>query len=307
MSVTLREITESDLENIMRWRMDPEITRYMNTNPKLTLEGQKAWLASIRANPDVSYWFIEVEGQPAGVINLTGLGKPDGNLGWAYYVGEKRLRSMGTALSLEMSLYDHALVFLKKKAVYSDVFSLNRGVIQLHRLCGCETVEEKKHHVCKEGIWYDVTYMRMTAERWLAMRDTRKYTRIPFPQTSPLITFCGDNCTECPRYQAHSAEDLRKAAELWYRVGWRDSIVSDEEIRCSGCTSHKECTYHVVECIREQGVGKCNQCGEFPCGKISDMLKRSKEYQKRCREVCTEQEYESLAKAFFEKEENLRK
>ena len=37
MSVTLRKVTEGDLEQIMRWRMDPEITRYMNTDPKLTL------------------------------------------------------------------------------------------------------------------------------------------------------------------------------------------------------------------------------------------------------------------------------
>ena len=188
MSVTLREIREEDLENIMRWRMAPDITRYMNTNPELTLEGQKKWLDSIRRNPDVMYWLIQVEEKPAGVINLTGLENPEGRVGWAYYVGEKRLRSMGTALSLEMGLYDHALVSLGKKAVYSDVFSLNKGVIQLHRLCGCETVEEKKAHVCKEGIWYDVTYMRMTAERWLAVRDGKKYEKIAFPDVSGIFT-----------------------------------------------------------------------------------------------------------------------
>lgn len=184
MGITLREIRETDLENIMRWRMDPDITRYMNTNPKLTLEGQKNWLASIRQNTDVLYWLIQIEGQSAGVINLTGLDNPEGNLGWAYYVGEKRLRSMGAALSLEMSMYDHALVNMKKRAVYSDVFTLNQGVIQLHKLCGCEIVEEKKHHICKEGIWYDVTYMRMTAEHWLAAREGRKYAKLVFPDVS---------------------------------------------------------------------------------------------------------------------------
>ena len=65
MGVTLREIREEDLENIMRWRMAPDITRYMNTNPELTLEGQKKWLDSIRRNPDVMYWLIQVEEQPA--------------------------------------------------------------------------------------------------------------------------------------------------------------------------------------------------------------------------------------------------
>ena len=49
MSVTLRKVTEGDLEQIMRWRMDPEITRYMNTDPKLTLEGQKKWFAKVQS------------------------------------------------------------------------------------------------------------------------------------------------------------------------------------------------------------------------------------------------------------------
>lgn len=182
MSVTLRRIEESDLENIMRWRMDEDITRYMNTNPKLTLEGQRKWLASIRQNPDVSYWIIMVDGQDAGVINLTGLENPDGDLGWAYYVGEKKLRSIKTALALEMNLYDYIFGVLNKKALYSDVFTLNQGVIKLHLLCGCEIVEEKKSHVCKEGIYYDVTFLRMTKERWMQIRTGKRYEKFDFPQ-----------------------------------------------------------------------------------------------------------------------------
>jgi len=180
MSVTLRKIGEEDLGLIMRWRMDPDITRYMNTNPKLTMEGQLKWFAGIRGNKDVLYRMILVDGEPAGVINLTGLEKPDGNLGWAYYVGEKRLRSMQTALALEMSMYDYAFDVLGKNAVYGDIFSLNKGVITLHKLCGCEVVEEKKNHVCKEGVYYDVTFMRMTAERWKEIRGSKRYEKIDF-------------------------------------------------------------------------------------------------------------------------------
>lgn len=178
MSVTLRNITEEDLELIMKWRMSDEVTRYMNTNPKLTLEGQKKWLQSVRENSDVRYWLILVDGQPAGVINLTGLNKPDGNLGWAYYIGEKKLRGIKTALALEMNLYDYALVTLGKNSVYSDVFSLNTGVIQLHKLCGCEVLGERKGAVVKEGVSYDVTDMLMTADNWKKLRTAKKYERI---------------------------------------------------------------------------------------------------------------------------------
>lgn len=121
------------------------------------------------------------------------------------------------------------------------------------------------------------------------------------------ITLCGDNCLECPRYNAHSSEELKKTAELWFRIGWRETIVSNEEIACSGCSSHKECTYRLVECTKAHNVEKCSQCGEFPCGKISDMLKRSKEYEEKCREVCSDEELEMLTKAFFNKENNLNK
>lgn len=154
-----------------------------------------------------------------------------------------------------------------------------------------------------------------------------------------LITLCGDNCMECPRYNARSEDELRAVAELWYKVGWRDRVVSNEEIRCSGCSSHKDCTYHLIECTDKHHVKKCNECTLFPqsmsqtamsartfdecheaapagtvsecevigCDKISDMLKRSNEYQKKCKEVCTEEEYGMLERAFFNKENNLKK
>ena len=82
MAVTLRDIGTEDLEDIIRWRMDKDITKYMNTNPKLTLDVQKKWLAEIQGNTDVRYWLIEVDKMGAGVINLTGLNRPDGEIGW---------------------------------------------------------------------------------------------------------------------------------------------------------------------------------------------------------------------------------
>ena len=121
------------------------------------------------------------------------------------------------------------------------------------------------------------------------------------------ITLCGDNCIECPRYNAHSEAELRAVAELWYRVGWRDKVLSNEEIACTGCSSHKVCTYGLVDCTRKHGVEKCNQCKEFPCDKIGDMLNRSREYQETCKKMCSEKEYITLKKAFFDKENNLRK
>lgn len=121
------------------------------------------------------------------------------------------------------------------------------------------------------------------------------------------ITLCGDNCLECPRYHAHTEEALQGLARLWYKIGWRDTVVPPEEMRCCGCSFHKECTYGLVACTEAHQVKKCNQCAAFPCEKIRDMLKRSEEYREKCRQVCTREEYALLEKAFFHKEHNLRK
>lgn len=121
------------------------------------------------------------------------------------------------------------------------------------------------------------------------------------------ITLCGDDCCKCPRYLAKTNGELEKVAELWFRIGWRDRIVPIEEIRCSGCSSHKRCTYRLVDCVKENRVEKCSQCPRFPCGKITDLLRRSDEYEETCKAVCTDEEYRMLKSAFFHKRENLQK
>ena len=71
---------------------------------------------------------------------------------------------------------------LHKKRLVGDICTLNKGVIQLHLLCGSQILEEKKNHVTKNGISYDVTFMVMTAERWQEIRATKKYDKIVFPE-----------------------------------------------------------------------------------------------------------------------------
>lgn len=178
--ITVRAIEEQDLEMIMNWRMDKDITRYMNTDPVLTLEGQKEWLAAQKAKDDVQYWMIEVDSIPAGVINLAEIDWKNGSCSWGYYIGEKKLRSLKLALSLEMSLYDYIFDTLGLTELHGGIFSLNTGVIKMHEACGSSIVREVKGEVIKNGIAYDMTYMRITADTWHKIRQKKKYEKISF-------------------------------------------------------------------------------------------------------------------------------
>ena len=119
------------------------------------------------------------------------------------------------------------------------------------------------------------------------------------------ISLCGDDCLACPRYRAQSEAELRRVAELWHKVGWRDRVVPAEEMRCGGCGSREVCTYGLLACTEAHGVARCAQCSQFPCERIQQMLAQSRQSQARCRARCTQEEYDALAQAFFHKEENL--
>lgn len=181
MKFSVRPVKEDDLECIMNWRMSPDVTKYMNTNPKLTLEEQRKWFSSIQENQTVRYWVIEVNSTPAGVINLAEIDYENKRTSWGYYIGEKQLRSMKLAMSLELSLYAYVFEELDFEEIYGPVFSLNWEVIRIHEMCGAHIVKECKKELNKDGISYDITHMSITKQDWNANRSYyKKFERISF-------------------------------------------------------------------------------------------------------------------------------
>lgn len=122
----------------------------------------------------------------------------------------------------------------------------------------------------------------------------------------PVYSVCGDDCAVCPRYVARTEEELHETAEFWYRVGWRDHVVSNEEIKCNGCGSHPSCSFMILPCVKENKIEKCSQCKDFVCGKITDVLSRSDKKELEAKALCqTEEEFFMLKRAFWNKKENL--
>ncbi|ROR31540.1 UDP-4-amino-4,6-dideoxy-N-acetyl-beta-L-altrosamine N-acetyltransferase [Mobilisporobacter senegalensis] len=180
MNVKLRRINEDDLERIIKWRMDTDITKWMNTDPTLTIKTQKEWLKNIQNSQTVEYWMIVVNNQPAGIINITDIDKIKKESSWGYYIGEKSLRSLQLAMYLEWNLYDYVFDVLKLKRLYNEVLSLNEGVIKLHQLCGSKVEKVIKNHVIKNNIEYDVTIMSIIDTVWKELRSSKKYDFIKF-------------------------------------------------------------------------------------------------------------------------------
>ena len=174
MTLVFRTIKESDLEQIMQWRMRADITRYMNTDPKLTRGGQQRWLQTVKADPTVCHWMIEYNGIGIGVINLMDIDQVNRRCSWGYYVAEKQYRSLKLAMTIEWNLYDYVFDVRKLNKLMNEVLAFNKEVISMHTLCGSEIIGTAKEHIYKEGKYIDVVILEITRDRWQAIRE--KYT-----------------------------------------------------------------------------------------------------------------------------------
>jgi hypothetical protein len=177
-TIRCRHIREKDLKKIMEWRMQPDITRYMNTDPRLTLASQKEWFASIRDIKPFFYWMITVGGQDVGLIQIVEYSKDECE--WGYFVAVKSARSLALAVSLELSLYDFIFTHTRVKTIYAKTFSTNASVVRLHELCGCDTIEVLTDHVHKNGESFDVTVQAMPLDKWQKIKTTHQYQPVEF-------------------------------------------------------------------------------------------------------------------------------
>lgn len=177
MAFSAREIQDEDLLLIAGWRMDPDITKWMDTDPVLTLEDQRAWLAKTSRDEASRHWLLEVDGVPAGVLQLFDIDFDEGIAEWGYYIGAKELRSMAFAVGIEMSLYRYCFEVLGLRRVVNSVHSDNMGTIRLHQLCGNTIVRIREHAVEKNGSWFDLVDMEIDEARWRDIAG-RTYERI---------------------------------------------------------------------------------------------------------------------------------
>ncbi len=123
----------------------------------------------------------------------------------------------------------------------------------------------------------------------------------------PIISVCGDDCAVCPRFLAETDEELHETAVFWHKIGWRDRVVGNDEIKCTGCGCRSVCSFMLLPCTKEHGVKMCRECSEFVCEKVRKVLASSEEKRKMCEKCCeSPEEFQMLVRAFYEKEKNLK-
>jgi len=123
------------------------------------------------------------------------------------------------------------------------------------------------------------------------------------------IGCCGDNCSVCPRGVASRSTDpnaLRIVAEMWFRAGLRDRVVSVDEIRCDGCKSVRNCAHESIRsCAHRQCLDNCGQCDRYACSEIEAIFAKTAIHECEWKNRCEPNEFRLIFEAFGEKRRNL--
>lgn len=176
--VVWRPVREDELEMVMNWRMMPEITRYMYTDPQLTLEQQREWYQKSKIDKNNETFMIEVNNVPAGILNITDIDHKNKRCSWGYYVAVKELRSLDLAMMLEWNVYDYAFYQKALNKVLGEIFSFNKAVLRIHQMCGSIIEGELKEHICKKEKFYDVTLTGITKNQWEEIKGKFDYKAV---------------------------------------------------------------------------------------------------------------------------------
>lgn len=173
-----RNIKENDLERIMNWRMMPEITKYMNSDPKLTIEGQKNWFKKISASETDRYWILEVDGVPSGVVSLVDY---DGHkVHTGVYIAVKEKRSLKLTMYLQWNLYRYAFEYMGVSKVCEEVFEENKAVNRILDMCGSKREGVLRNHIYKNGEYYNVVFRGILKDEWENVQTKHNYDIISF-------------------------------------------------------------------------------------------------------------------------------
>ena len=172
--VVLRNLREElhpeDRDRILGWRNLPDVARYMYTDRAITAEEHERWFARILEDDTVTYWVVELDGEPVGLANLTGVDRDNRRCSWAFYLASPAVRGRGVGTFVEYFVLQYVFETLGLEKLCCEVLSFNDGVVAMHEGYGFQREGLLRRHIYKDGISHDVVVLGMLKEDWEASK-----------------------------------------------------------------------------------------------------------------------------------------
>lgn len=167
------KLKEEHLEQVLEWRTQEDVTRFMNTDIEKDMAKQRAWFRKISNSETDIYWIIEIKGKLVGIISLNNIDYVNKRTSWGFYIGEEKYRLYGGIIP--PYLYNYIFSNYDFHKITAEVMEGNTNVIKLNLMHGYRTVGVYKDHIFKNGSYADLNLLELLKEDWLKQNKFQKY------------------------------------------------------------------------------------------------------------------------------------
>jgi len=169
-SVRLRNNTEADLPDYVKWINDPKVTQFLQIEGPVTLENEQAWFQRV-TGPDSSERnrAIEVDGHHIGNCTLH-LHESGEMAGFGIMIGDKAQWGKGYGATALREVLRIGFREMGLQRIHLTAFAGNTRGIRCYEKCGFRHEGVRRRHYLKRGQWPDVICMGILREEWEAAR-----------------------------------------------------------------------------------------------------------------------------------------
>jgi len=178
MTLEFIKIKEEHLEIIRKWRTDPDVSRFMYTDPSISPGEQKRWYEKIQKDASKRYWIIKSDDEYVGLVNFYDIDERNKRCSWAYYLGEAKHRGKGFGREIELNILSHAFDERGYNKLCCEVFAENEIVVKIHQKYGSKIEGVLRKHICKNCKFHDVVVMGILKDEWDELKKGLHYPKI---------------------------------------------------------------------------------------------------------------------------------
>ncbi|OOF45500.1 UDP-4-amino-4,6-dideoxy-N-acetyl-beta-L-altrosamine N-acetyltransferase [Rodentibacter trehalosifermentans] len=151
----LRELSNTDLEEILAIRNHDEIRKYMFNTQLISLEQHKEWFQRyLQDNSKITLLGVDEQANIIGVLNINFLTSDRKIVDWGFYVKPNSPKGSGTKLlilGLEKIFNEY-----QSRKVFGQSIGFNDKSIQIHKKLGFKQEGILREHYHRDGKFYDI-------------------------------------------------------------------------------------------------------------------------------------------------------
>jgi UDP-4-amino-4,6-dideoxy-N-acetyl-beta-L-altrosamine N-acetyltransferase len=159
----LRPMTEGDLVQVLNWRNDPEVRRFMITQQEIAFEDHRNWFQASSANPSLHLLIFEDENGPQGHMNFK-IDYSSGIADWGFYSGPGAPKGTGRVMGRESLKFAFETLGLHK--VCGQVLDFNERSKRMHLALGFVEEGVLRQHKRVNDTYRDLYCYGILADEW---------------------------------------------------------------------------------------------------------------------------------------------